>query len=387
MFEQIKNIIVNHTSTVTFYIFICILVVGFGYASDRCHVSIRIGHKYHINVFLFISLIVMWFVLAFSTCGADYDAYRRIFLRATSAEYWADTDVEYGYMLLNFLVRLFTDKFVIFRVIWASFYIGMFYCSIKKYSKYLSNYIAILAFACMFLFQPMSLMRIYFAAIILLWGFDYLLRRQYLKSVVVVLLCCSIHISAAIMLLPIAFVFLSKRKGNYWLKMLVVASFVVFIFLCRQPIFSALMPEKYITRYSVRKDVLLGFSKIAFFVPMLVPFYFIKKKRLYELYENNESSTMFSYVLICIATGFMSSIVEGISRTFCFFMPVYIIVPSYFLSLIKKSDLLTLTQKRNYMLVTRTLCVLYLVFRGLFMIEYLETDALTPFTNLFGLIV
>lgn len=65
------------------------------------------------KVFFFfyaIAFLVLWFFLAFSIAGEDYDSYARMFMTYDSLSSCEVSDLEYGFQLINVFVHIFTDN-------------------------------------------------------------------------------------------------------------------------------------------------------------------------------------------------------------------------------------------------------------------------------------
>ena len=68
-----------------------------------------------------------------------------------------------------------------------------------------------------FSFQQMDLKRIYLAAAIVLFGMPYVVKRQYLRAIIVIAIATSLHTSAAIMLVPVFYeMFMEKILYRRW---------------------------------------------------------------------------------------------------------------------------------------------------------------------------
>lgn len=149
-----------------------------------------------------ISFLILVFFSAFRDVGVDVPMYKSIFLDSTSR--YADTyGIEPGFLILNKVLRIFgvsADFAIAFFSVATLWFI---FKSILHYADQLNIGISVLAVCCLYYFPSFNMMRMYFAASIMLYGFRWLLEDNLRKYLCYFFIASLIHYSAVIFL-PVA---------------------------------------------------------------------------------------------------------------------------------------------------------------------------------------
>ena len=182
--------------------------------------SIRVS-KIHI-VYFFVIIFTLFRGLRWET-GTDWVQYHDVFYNVSWNNifkfYRYDGNysvvLEYGYVLLNLIVRTVTGNYTFFLLI-TNFFILWTYA---KASLKLSPR-PILCFIGFLMLDGFFPVRQHIAIAIVIWAFRFAINRSLIKFVLTVYIASTIH-SAAIILFP--FYFLIKIKLNYW-------SYIVILF-------------------------------------------------------------------------------------------------------------------------------------------------------------
>lgn len=378
----------EYSTTVIFYLIVATVSTIFAFLSNGKIQSnkTQLGNTRYSRrkIYTIMSFSCLWFVLAFSTCGADYTSYEQIFLNSNSIEYLKTTRIEIGYLLFNGVIRLFTDNFLVFKIAWSFTFLILFYTTVVRYKEYINPGMAVLSLTSMFFYQSMNLMRLYLASMVLFWGYRYIEKNKYIRYGVVVLVAFSIHKSAILMLAPLMFIAFTRKKGHFIIKTLAVLAFVVFVYFEREFLFNTLIRYEH---YTAKSTVSFGWAIVVYHVPLLFLFNFIQKKKLAtNVYDRITLNTLFVFTISSFAIGVFAYFVEMLGRAFCYFTYPFIILPAFTVYLIRKSNLSS-KNKKTYQRILSTAVLFYYIFRAFMMLEYLETDAIAPYTNVFGWII
>ena len=330
------------------------------------------------GVFGFIvSFAILWFVLAFANCGTDYAAYENCFINSLNPTYWANKRIESGYVILNFIIRFFTDDFEVYHAIWAFVLLFLVYSTIFKYREYVHPGLAIFAYANIFYIQSLDLMRIYLAAALVFWGYRFLEEKKYIKYGVVIIIAMTIHTSAIVCFLPLILLIFIRHRGYIFLKIGSMIIFLAAVYVLRTSIFGNLFGYSYLANNTVS----FGAAAFVYYVPLILMFVFIfRKKWAIDDGDAELTNTFFIMTLSGFAIYLMSYIVTFAGRLSCYFMLPFVFFPSYFVNYLKQ-------YKKSQLF--RGLCVVlilvFMAFRGYMLFEYLKTDSTAPYTNIFGL--
>ncbi len=369
-------------STLLLYILIIVFSTFFAWLSQSIKKEIKNNKetmdyseivKIKINYFfLTISFIILWFFSAFRKIGADYEAYKTIFLRSNDPSYWASTTIEPGYLMLNYLVRLFTDSEILFFAIISFITIFLVYRTIIYYADKIHVGLAVFAYSSLFYLQSYNLVRIYLASAIIFFAFRYISNKQYLRYILSVLIAMSIHASAVLMFLPFAIILMFKRS-----KALVLL--VLFLFLTTSLLFSDYLiafnfSERYTSYLTNTRDVDFGFGQLAFHAPVIILLFFSNKFKL----DRRLLHIFYIYTFSSFTMSMLGYGIPMIGRMSAYFTYPYILFLSYFLFQMK------IRRKGYSYLFIRLFIITFLVWRlYMYLVEYLLLDGLMPYTNIF----
>ena len=327
----------------------------------------------------FLSFALLWFVLAFASCGADYWAYTNCFSNSLNPSYWGSKRIESGYVLFNAVIRVFTNNFEVYHAVWAFVVLLLIYSTIFRYREYIHPGLAVFGYANLFYIQSMDLMRISLAAALMFWGYRFIEKNSYWKYGIVILLAMTIHTSAIISFLPLMIVVFIRQRGYLFLKSLVLGLFLVVVYVLRNSIFGSLFGYQYLANNQVR----FGSAAFVYYVPLILLLIYIYRKKLFFSDEDvSRGNLLFIFTMSGFVINLMSYIVTAAGRLSCYFMIPYMILPSYFLYLLKQKH-----SKYLHKIIFVVCIIAFIAFRGYMLFEYLQTDATAPYTNIFGLII
>lgn len=183
------------------------------------------------NKALMFSFVLITLIAAFRRCdiGADTLQFYRDFSNIIADASWKYSNFRYepGFYYLCKVLGLVTNNAQIL-IITTSIFINFSICKfIKKNSPDLCLstilYIITLSF-----FSNMNIMRQALALAILLFGFEYLKEKKYVKYILIVLVASQFHTVAYASLLLLLFTILPNKRKVYFIE--VIAAIVSFIF-------------------------------------------------------------------------------------------------------------------------------------------------------------
>ena len=330
-------------------------------------------------VFLALSFLSVWFVLAFSTCGADYETYKIIYDGSPDPSTWEAARIEKGYIILNLVFKAIGLSFESFHVIWASALLIMVYAAILHYKDEIDVGIAVLAFAGMYCFQSMNLMRIYFAMAFTLLCFKNYLNGKRLRYFFDLIIAFLIHRSVVCLAVPFIFYELFSSEITVWVKALVSVVIVVALYVFRGLLFSIAF---FNNMYGLTESAGFGFGVIIYHIPIAILLIFTYRTQLLDTSLFQKYLVMF---LSSFVFGTLSYYVSIVGRVFVFFAPVYILFPAFVLN--RKEEVnpgsIVIRTGVDPLFVLRLMYILFILFKTFMMTEYFYTDMIMPYTGIF----
>ena len=272
---------------------------------------------------------IMIFLIPFLIMGLRYDVGRDYFYTYApifetvkiTGEY---SNVEFGYVLLNKLVLLFTKD-----------YAGI-YKAIMKSSKDITLSFYIL-FASCFFFYAMNVMRQSIVIAIFIYCIRYIKERKMMKYMVIIILASFIH-KIALIFIPVYFVSYFKIKP----KLLIIIAIVVII---AQPLIYNLIVkftvgtkyENYITgRYSVSENSMI--SPLINLSTLILCYYYKQKDKRNKEFDD-ELNILTNIHVIALICSLLLGTFPLASRIFVNFYHVQILTIPLLLSKEKRKDI------------------------------------------------
>ena len=265
----------DRTTTVVIYVMSVFFATLFAKLYDRTKYNKDILSM----VYICFSFMSIWGIVAFSTCGADYSSYKRIFESSLEPAYWQTARIERGYIALNALVRLFTKDFVVFRVIWAFMIIFMVYKAILSYEEEIDVSLAVMVFASIYIFQSMNLMRMYFTMAVMIFGFKHFLEGRKFRYLLYIIVCFFLHRSSLILAMPLAFSVVFRTEGRFIVKTLTTALILSLFILLRSVLLSSILFDN---AYDLSQNGSMGIANIIYHVPLVVLFFYVFNNEEYN---------------------------------------------------------------------------------------------------------
>ena len=213
----------------TVWIYVGSVIAAFIFASIYNQRKFVIGRSK--VIWLCFSFLSLWVVLAFSTCGADYASYERIFNSSLDPSYWAIARVENGYILFCAIFKAIGINYKVFHMIWAFVFLLLIYMAFSYYKDSIDVGIAVLAFGGLYCFQSMNLMRLYLAMAFTVVCYKNYMEGKKARYLIDLIIALFIHRSSICLMIPFAFSIIFPSRRSVLVKVissgLVIGAFYV----------------------------------------------------------------------------------------------------------------------------------------------------------------
>lgn len=167
--------------------------------------------------FLFVFYVATIMLFGFREgIGADYDSYIRIFYEIGDGVGYHEYRLEFGYYWLNSILNDagFSAEVVILLSFFVTFTI-IFYTLVKYSNNYFVSILVIVCFG--LLFQSTNLIRQCLAFSVCLLSIPYVLRRDFIKFLCVVLFAAFMFHKSSLAFIGVYFVYLMPKSQIFWL--------------------------------------------------------------------------------------------------------------------------------------------------------------------------
>lgn len=295
--------------------------------------------------------------------GADYFSYERIYndIKDSSfSEYWklhskniGSFYVEPGYFILN---RYFGITFQSVNLLCISLMLFFVFITVSKFSSGKSFIFSLFIFYCNQFIHSMNVVRFAIALTIILLGYVYIIKRQILKWIIVVLFATMFH-SSCIVCLPLYLLTDFKSESLNKVRNILYYGFVIFFPLVINIIFifASFIPlfARYfsVARYTVLDKMNFDFVRCSLVIIPMLPFIICKTK---FFFTDKVSSICFRIAIFQIPMqelGLSNIIFARLTR---FLQMIEIILIPYLLSKIKNKNL--------KLIITAYLLMFYITF-------------------------
>ncbi len=322
-----------------------------------------------------ISFFILWQLLAFSTCGTDTQTYNDLFVNAKDFSYTIGYhQIEKGFALLNFAIRLVTDNEILYNCVIAFIFLLLVFKTLYKFREKIHFGWGILVFATTFYLQYMNLKRIYLAVAICFYAVSFMYERMYIKATIIIIIAMMIHTSAIIMFVPLLIdVFLSKAIK--WRDLFFCAGTVLLLcFALRNQIAGISLSSRY-TQYGM-EEAGLGILQFAYHIPIL----YILIKQL-----KNDEDRIYIQSLVLILCSFIISVmgyyVAMVGRMFVYYMLPFMVAASTGNIQRKISSLRDYSEFKNFVML-----MYFAVRLCIYLVDMSVVDGIYEYSNIFGMI-
>lgn len=323
-------------------ILITTCLMAHGIENNRRKVQIK-GVK---PFFFILSFLIPALFITFTDTGADYYSYYNIIANGHSLRSLVeDVNTEPLFTLWSTTVWAITPNPHI--VIWTmkmGCLIALFYSFYILRDK-IDLFLAISSYMCIAYFLSFYLISINLAACAICLAFAFLIKKRVVKGVIVALVSCGFHYSAALAFLPLVayrFVATDKigKKISTWRIILVVIVTILAFYSFTSIISSLVLSYDQLEHYNKYLDNMreggakgLGIIQIVFYIPIAYI--------LYKIYNNkNYPNSIFVLFLFFSAFGFASAelgyVIPILIRSFFIFIPIFCIILPYYVDSIRR---------------------------------------------------
>ena len=362
----------------TVWIYVGSVIAAFIFASIYNQRKFVIGRSK--EIWLCFSFLSLWVVLAFSTCGADYAAYERIFNSSLDPSYWAVARVEKGYILFCAIFKAIGINYKVFHMIWAFVFLLLIYMAFSYYKDHIDVGIAVLAFGGLYCFQSMNLMRLYLAMAFTVVCYKNYMEDKKARYLIDLIIALFIHRSSICLMIPLAFSIIFPSRRSVLVKVissgLVIGAFYMF----RGYIFSTM--SLFDNAYALTESTSFGIANIIYHIPLAIMLVYAYKK---QKYESDAFQKYFIMFLCSFIIGTVSYFVSMLGRMFVYFAPLYMLFPAYVVSRENESETKRFVLKVDSISLIKIMYIAFILFRAFMMTEFFYTDQIMPYTSIFSM--
>lgn len=323
----------NSATTVILYTFTIIFSIVTAKLACKSKKDIANGTvSTQINfLYMAISFAALWLLLSFSVSGNDYKTYAMLFDNAKNFDFIIGYhEIELGFAYFNYIISCITINSNIYFFVLNFIFVFLVYFTLYKLRDRLDFISGIVVFTTTFYFQAMCLKRIYLAAAVVFFSIQYLIKKEYFKYVLMVIIATLFHRSAIIMLVPLVLDILVGLRIPKKMLFSLVLFFIGVCYFFRFDIASVIYVHRYVQYETM--DGHLGIMQFFFHLPLLLVF-----KWKYSNYDDYISKRYLDIgillSIISFSLGILSYYFEMIGRAFVYFMFPYVLA----LSICKKS--------------------------------------------------
>lgn len=316
------------------------------------------------SYFLFILLLL---VSGLRMVGTDYLVYKDIYDYSTT-KYSGDYSIEPGYLLLNKIIFLMRIPFEGAIFIFSFFTIYFVFRSIKYYSGGIAISLAFMAYVALYYLPGFNMMRMYLAASITLFSYNYLITGQIRKFFILFSSAVFIHYSAMFFILPaVGVLVFNKNKKVFW------ALFFIGWFLAFRiaSIFSELTLIDRWVHYAegIESENSSGLLHWITNVPLIALYIYASKK----IPENRHLSSLIVFSVCELLIGLLSYKITILGRSLVYYNTLFIIIIPV---IIRDLEI----KHTRWNKIIKWSFIVYLFFRfNLYLSEYLYLDGIMPY--------
>lgn len=281
------------------------------------------------KLFLLITFFELFFISGFRAwyIGNDTTVYVNFFSYAIDNYDLSLSYMEKGYILFNKVLSSFTDNPQAILIVTSFCILGVIVCFIEKYSKFVL--LSILLFVILDFSTTLNIVRQYMALIIVLLGFPFVVKRQFIKFLLCCLLAITFH-KSAIVAIAWYFIYPLNIKIKNVSAILIITIFIfVFIAPFLDTIFQVLgRYENYVGNRLMGEEIkkasiMKTLINFMVFIFCFFSYFFVYKRKCNnnKLFIINPQFLLISS-LLALSAQFISirgTIIERIAMYFSFF--------------------------------------------------------------------
>lgn len=267
--------------------------------------------------------------------GVDDISYQRTFINVSSIgpiQQFINTKMEIGYLILNYIISLFTDNFQVVIFITTLIPLILYYKAFEYEKENLSLFWTIFFFGTFLYLYFCGIIRLFIATSIIAYSLRFVFEKKTIKFILCVLLAVSFHYSAFIMLFLLYFT--TEKENQKRSNKLLIFLLVIILPIILTIISNYVLPNMG-NRYSGYGEVTNKSINIMTFdkVPLLVIAIILQK--MIQKINKNARIYIIIYSFATIISIYSTMLDIGRMQWYCN-MTICILIPSIYIA-IKKS--------------------------------------------------
>jgi hypothetical protein len=210
-----------------------------------------------------------WFFLAFRNTGQDLESYKTLFAESVSIKYVFSQGFDTGYFLFNYIVRIFTNQYVVFSMIVSFVTLFLVFKAFWNLRNNMSFGFLVLGYMALSYLQSFNLIRIYLTQAVIIFSINYLFKKKYLKFVIGVIIASLFHNSAVVCFIFIVpFLF----KKSFYIVVYVMFFALLGFLLYPQIILQFVIFKRYLDYFADLSALIIGYVEPVKIIAFLIPF-------------------------------------------------------------------------------------------------------------------
>ncbi|MEY8735980.1 EpsG family protein [Lactobacillus sp. AN1001] len=362
-------------STQTLYFYLAVIVACY-FFSKQDQVIILLNRYTNTSSSWGMILVggILVFVKGFSTTGKDLiQGYYLSFESALSFKNIRDPTLEYGYQLLNIVIRNTVGQYWFFVLVIGLLTVIPVCQIVWKYHNEIDVSIAILMYVSIFYYPSFSLIRIYMASSIALFAFASMLYDKKIRALIYIIIASFFHVSMLVLLIPYTIYFFKKISLGVWGVILVLLTIIIF---SSKSYLLGFFGGRYAGYALNNASNGIGMEQFIYYVPIILLV-------LYGKYYDEDMSfysLSMSYLMSGLFAGIIGYEITIFGRIQAAFLPIIIIVAYYVQKIKTDSPYQGRFIEFLVIIYSLTRCVIYLS-------QYYNIDNIMPYTNIFNWII
>ena len=203
------------------------------------------GNTYQLNkLFFCISFLILFIMMGFRTVGVGVDdkTYERIFNQVMEngpIQVFLQTTMEPGYLILNYVISLFTDNFQYALIILTFIPMVLYYKALYYERERINLFLGVFLFGTLLYIYFYGIIRLFIAASIVAYAYKWIFEKQTKKYIIAIFLATLFHYSAVFMLFFLYFTTEKEEKPRSIKSLVFLVMFImpVIIFVASNYIF------------------------------------------------------------------------------------------------------------------------------------------------------
>ena len=281
--------------------------------------------KIHISMVIILALCYITVSSLRYSIGFDYFSYKDLFEQTANQSFSQMIKLNWkepAYYFFSWIFSRISNNYQIWLFVVSAFMTGSVFYIVDKNTE--SPWISYMLYILLHIFGlNMNLLRQSIAAIVLLWGYKYLVKGDTIKFIIVTIIASTFHITSLVAI-PAYFIIKLPFNKKWCIGTSIVAVISIFTF---KPLLTSFIE---LTKYS---SYLHSSSGVDYFAPgalsmmlmeaaiLIVPFIFS-----YKLYTDDKNNSIVFYTSLITATTILMGANAFIMERFSIFFYPYVLI-------------------------------------------------------------